>query len=175
MGAVFGFLLIMFLIAFFGMESYIVNYMGKADVRIMGVSLLSNGVQAFLGIAILFCQFAIILFSMLDRVGETIRDIIKPLIRIIPLWAFISVSYSTFSPLFFSLFPPNVAMAMGVPTYENFSFAQAVNQQTFSEGILVMSFTMLLFVIATAALRDKRDTARVKQLEAQIRRLKRSM
>lgn len=175
MGALLGLILIILLFAFFGLEGFVVNYVGAADVRIMGISLLSNGFRGFLGLAIVFCEIGIILYSMLDRVGDAIRDVIKPLLRLLPLGAFLSTSYDTFSPLVYSILPVEVSAAMGEPSYENLNFAQSVNTPAFSEGILLTLFTMLLFIITSGALSKTRDSSRIGELEAQVRRYRKEL
>ncbi|MDM8529196.1 hypothetical protein QUF58_13430 [Anaerolineales bacterium HSG24] len=154
------------------MESFVVNTMQAADVKFLGISLLSPGFRFFLGLGIVFCQVVIIMAVALDRVGDTVRDVIKPIVRLFPLAAFLSVSYNTFSPIIFSVMPNSMAQAAGEPQV---SLAQAVNSPAFSEGILLTLATMMLFLIASSVLRNKQESNRVRELEAHIRRLKRNM
>ena len=74
------------LAAYFGLDVY-ADAVGASDLRLryLDVSLLNENVFAFLGACILFLQFAIILFSMLDRIADTLRIIIRPLALLIPL------------------------------------------------------------------------------------------
>ncbi|GEM_PF-1905422 len=171
MAGLFSLLLIGFLLAFFGMESFIVNYLGYADVRVLGISLLSPGMQVFLGIGIIFCEFAIIMFAMLDHVGNTIKEVIKPLVKVIPLLAFGTATYRTFSPIAFNLMPQPVAQAMGGPTY-NVSIAQAVSSGSFNEGILLTLATMLLFILAVAALKERSESPEGQKSKTQITNIK---
>ncbi|MDM8521236.1 hypothetical protein QUF64_14415 [Anaerolineales bacterium HSG6] len=108
----------------------------------------------------------------LDRVGDTVRDVIKPVVRLFPLVAFLSVSYNTFAPIIFSVMPNSMAQVAGEPQV---SLAEAVNGPAFSEGILLTLATMMLFLIASSVLNDNRESNRVRQLETQIKRLKRNM
>lgn len=174
MGAIFGLLLAIFLFAFFGMESFVVNYLQAADLKILGISVLSPNFKLFLAVGILFCEFAIIMYSILDHVGNTIRDVIKPLVRILPLGAFLTTTYNTFSPLIFSNLPNEVGQTMGPTGYQTYSVAQAVNSGRFAEGILLTLGTMFLFVLASTAL-GERDSAQVKQLMAENRRYKKEL
>lgn len=175
MGALLGLILIILLFAFFGLEGFVVNYFNAADVRILGISLLSNGFRGFIGLAIVFCEIGIILYSMLDKVGDAIRDVIKPLLRLLPLGAFLSTSYDTFSPLVLSVLPAEVAAAIGEPSYENLNFAQVVNTPAFSEGILLTLFTMGLFVFTSKTLSETRDSAQVRELRAEIKRYRKEL
>jgi len=167
MGALFVFILIILLSAFFGLENFVVNGLGSADIQILGVSVLSDGFRAVLAMGIVFCELAVIAFYMLDRVSDAIRDIIKPLIRLIPLSLFVTTSYNTLSPIVFSLLPATVSNAFGVT--QSFQFTAAVHNSSFSEGILTTVATMILFLITTTALSDRKESVRVKQLEAQVK------
>jgi hypothetical protein len=173
LGVLFFLLLIVFITAFFGMESFVVNFMQAADVKVLGISMLDPGFRLFLALGIVFCQLVIIMVAMLDRVGDTIRDVIKPIFRLLPLMAFVTVSYNTFAPIVFSMLPETAAQVAGQSP--NYNFAQAVYAPEFSTKIMLTVVTMVLFLITSSTLSDTRDSARVRQLEAQIKRLKRDL
>ncbi len=174
MGYLFGFLLIIFLVAFFGMESFVVNYLQAADIKILGISLLSSGVQAFLGIGIIFCELGIVIFSMLDPVGNTIKEAIKPLVKMTFLSVFLKAIYDTFSPIAFSLLPTKVALVMGA-TSNDYSITEAVNNGSFNQNILFTLGAMILFIVTTSALREHGETRKIQVLEAKIKSLQKSL
>jgi hypothetical protein len=113
----------------------------------------STEFRAFLGIAILICEFIIILFAMLYGVADTLRDIIRPLARLIPLGLFLLAIYRTFVPIFTSEDP--VAY-----------LTTAAADGTLTRTILFSLGTMLLFVLANRALGG--ETSKIKSLEAEL-------
>jgi hypothetical protein len=161
-------LLIAFLAAFFGLDQY-ADIVGASDLRLrfIGFSLLSPEFRVFLGIGIAALEFGIILFSMLDRIVETIRETIKPLARLVPLGAFLISSYQTFVPIFLNV----VTLSDAGPAVRTDYFFEVINNNRFSEGILLTLFTMVLFLIANRALRSESDE--VKALRAELARYRR--
>jgi hypothetical protein len=170
MVGIFVVLLIIFLSAFFGLDQY-ASAVGGEDLRLryLGISLLSPEFRAFLGLGIVFFEFAIILFSMLDRVVDTIRETIKPLARLIPLVAFLISSYQTFAPLFLN----SVAIEDAGPAVQTNYLFSVVNDSDFSAGILLTLFTMILFLLANRALKSESDE--VKALRAEVAKYRRLM
>lgn len=142
------------------------NYLAE-----IGVSM--TGVQVFLGLGILFCQFAIIIFSMLDRIGDTIKAVIKPLVRLVPLFIFLGSIWKTYVPVVINLLPDSIAGFLGVTKVEGY-MAQAVDDGTFSLGVVLTLGAMLLFVVTTYAL-GRQDNARLKALEAENARLRKQL
>ena len=111
-------LLLAFLAAFFSLEfSQTIGELAGVQVNVMGISLQqisqSTNIQAFLGIGIVLLEFGIVLFSMLDRIADTIKEIIKPVARLIPLVAFLAASYQTFAPLVTGLLSPTLISGEG--------------------------------------------------------------
>lgn len=169
MGNIFVLLLIVFLVAFFGGIDALNQYLG-GEVQILGTSLKSPEVQVFLGGGIVLFEFIIILFSMLDRIIDTIKEVIRPVAKLIPLGAFLTAIYQTFEPIIKSFLPEQVVGAAGNnPGY----IAQAVNDGTLTQGILLTLGTMILFLLAGRALRP--DNAEVKRLQAELARTRRAL
>jgi hypothetical protein len=174
MSALFVILLIVLLFFFFGpvVETRAANPTGTWEFFNLISIPMDQGVRFFLGFAIIFCEFAIILFAMLDRIGDTIKEIIKPMVRLLPLGAFMTTIYHTFSPLAFSLLPPWVAEMFGEP---RMSVNSAMESSINNTSILLTIATMFLFLLATKALSEPRETAEVKALKAQIARYKKEL
>lgn len=179
MGKLFVLLLIIFLVAFFGgIEAFADFYRDyvnqQGDVRILGLlsltSLTSPEFKVFLGGGIVFLEFVIILFSMLDRIVDTIKEIIRPVAKLIPLGAFLTAIYQTFKPIVESLLPQEVVGAAGNnPGY----IAQAVRDGSLTTGILLTLGTMILFILAGRALRPENEE--VKKLQAELARTRRAL
>lgn len=135
----------------------------------MGTSLQGAGVQVFLGLGIAISMFAVILFSMLDRIFDTIRDTIKPLARLVPLIAFVASAYRTFWPIIVSLLPQELVGAAG----DNPDFIiQTVESGAFTRGVLLTLGTMLLFLLTNRAL--GRESAELKALRAELAKQRRA-
>jgi hypothetical protein len=165
-------LLSLFLCAFLGLEPFLVNVIHATDVRIVGISLTGTGFRAFLGFGVVFLEFALIVFALLDRVGETIKAVLKPLASLLPLVGFIFSSYQTFAPIFASLLPRSLATQAGIAQNENY-LAQAVNDGTFTRNVVVTVVMMLLFVLTTLALSRPGDvSAEIRRLRAENDRFK---
>ena len=82
-----------FLAAFLGFGYFDVQITDAAPplfASLTQAGITTTQIQTILGVAILFCQFAVILFSMLDPIGDTIKALIKPLFRLFPLLAFLA-------------------------------------------------------------------------------------
>jgi hypothetical protein len=133
----------------------------------------TDELQVLLGVAILFCQLGIILFSMLDRIGFAILSLVKPLIRIVPLIAFLTTVWKTYSPIIFNLLPERFSEIFGVSTTEGY-LAQSISDGTFMLGVIITIVTMLVFVLVSYALRPG-DSAQVKQLKAENDKLKKQV
>ena len=169
-------LLVFFMAGFFGLGYFDVQVSETyppliATLTQAGISLTT--IQVLLGVGILICQVAIILFGMLDRIGYAIRAIVVPFLRLVPLIAFLTSVWKTYSPILFNLLPDRFAEVFGVTTTENY-MAQAVSDGTFATGVTVTLITMVLFVIVSFALRPG-DTAQVKALKAENAKLRKQI
>lgn len=169
-------LLLLFLAGFLGLE-YV------EEISILGVPLIGTAtsvgiardtLKAIAGMGLVFCEFVVILLSMLDRIGDTLRDVVKPLIRLVPFGLFITSIWEAFSPIAFNLLPANVAESVGVAR-TGASIAETVQTGNFTESILLSLAMMLLFVIATYALGVQKESVEIKQLRAENARLKRKL
>jgi len=159
-------LLIGFLFAFFGGVDALHEFLG-GEIVVMGTSTRSPEFQVFLGGAIVFLEFAIILFSMLDHVIDTLRETIRPLARLIPLGAFLASIYQTFTPIVRDL----VARSTGTATAETVYIARAVENGTLSQGILLTLGTMILFLLANRILGT--ENAEIRALRAELAKYRR--
>jgi hypothetical protein len=157
--------LILFLCSFLGLEPFMTNFMQAADIRVLGISLTGTGFRAFLGFGVVFLEFALIVFALLDRVGETIKAALKPLASLLPLAGFLFSSYKTFAPIFTSLLPASLAAQAGIAQNDNY-LAQAINDGSFRLNVIVTVAMMLLFVVTTLAV------ARPGEVSSEIRRLR---
>ena len=133
----------------------------------------TNELQLLLGVAILFCQLAIILFSMLDRIGPALLALVKPLLRLIPLIAFLTTVWKTYSPIVFNLLPDRFAEIFGVSTADGY-LSQSISDGTFMLGVILTIVTMLFFVLVNFAVQSG-DTAQVRQLKAENAKLRKQV
>ena len=165
------------LVGFLGQEYY--NILGLFDIKIFDISIVSTNnssgltpetLQNLLGLGVVFSEFVIVLISMLDRVGETLRDIIKPLFRLIPFGVFMFSMWKAFSPIVFKLLPVTIAESVGVAT-TNTDITQTISQ----EIILTSLVAMVLFVIAHNALGVQRESEEAKKLRAENARLRKEL
>ena len=175
---IFAILLAIFAAAFIGLGYFDIQISDTTSLMTalndVGISMAQ--VQVLLGVAILFCQLAIILFSMMDRIGYALLAIVKPLIRLVPLLAFLTTVWKTYSPIVFNLLPDRFSEIFGVSTTDNY-LAQSIADGSFTEGVLVTIITMLLFVLVSYALRpsDSPEIRRLKEENAKLRKQVRSL
>jgi hypothetical protein len=148
-------LLIILLMLFFIAEPLATNVFQASDVRILGVSLLGEEVHTVLGIAIAICELGIVMFSMLGRIRDTIDDLLRPLLRFVPLAGFFYAFFDTFRPILSRFFPG----LFGSPD-PNTSIAQAISQDTFSEGVLLTVGALVLFLMTNRFLKTPERTVR---------------
>lgn len=148
-------LLIILLIPFFVAEPLINSVFNARDVKVFGVSFVGQQVHTFLGIAIVICEIAIVLFSMLGRMRDTLDDILRPFLRFAPLYAFFEVFRRSFRPILTRYFP----FLFGSPEQEA-SIAQAVSSNAFTEGVLLSVGALILFIITNNFLSKWRRSVR---------------
>jgi hypothetical protein len=148
-------LLILLLVPFFIAEPLANSIFQASDVRILGVSLLGEEVHTVLGIAIAICELAIVMFSMLGRIRDTIDDLLRPLLRFLPLAGFFFAFFDTFRPILSNFFPG----LFGRPE-PNVTIAQAVSRDTFSEGVLLTVGALVLFLMTNRFLKTPERTVR---------------
>ena len=174
-------LLIIFLGAFLGLRPFTTTVLQAQDVQIMGVSIFGMGFQVFLAIGIVFLEFVIIFVSLLDRIGETIKAVLKPLLSLLPLGFFVSAVQKTFTPIFLSVLPDNLALQFGgvsiaadagMAQNENY-IAAAVADGSFATNVLLTVVTMLFFAVISYFTVKPRDfSGEVKRLRAENARFK---
>lgn len=175
-------LLTLFLCAFLGLRPFVTNVLNAQDVSIMGVSVFDSGVQVFLALCVVFLEFAIIFFSLLDRIGDTIKAVLKPLVSLLPLAAFVASIQRTFTPLFLSILPENTAIQIGGAelaantgmTANESYIAAAINNGSFTTNVLLTVITMALFALVSFATTQRKDIAtEIRQLRAENARYRR--
>ncbi|MCB0209070.1 MAG: hypothetical protein KDJ52_07065 [Anaerolineae bacterium] len=160
---IFVLLLIFFLAAFFGVD-LLPQFLGGTQIEVMGVrvaSLDNPNLQVILGGAVVFLQFAIIIFSMLGHIGDTIRETIKPVARLFLLGAFLASAYYMFEPI------------IGPVLFEQqpLDVAAIVTGDTLKVGILLTLGTMILFLMANRNLRT--ESEEIKALRRELARYRR--
>jgi len=172
---IFVILLIIFGIAFISLGYFDVQVTESTTllVALNDLGITTDELQILLGVAILFCQLAIILFSMLDRIGFAILAIVKPLLRLVPLIAFLTTVWKTYSPIVFNLLPDRFAEIFGVSTADGY-LSQSISDGTFMLGVILTIVTMLVFVLVSYALRPG-DSPQVRQLKAENAKLKKQV
>ena len=173
--ALFVLLLIGFFAAFFGFDA-LAHAMGAASTDVVvhiatiqdfQISLSLPALRAFLGSGIVFFEFIIIVFSVLDRVLDTIRALIKPIAVLVPLGAFLVSAYKTFEPIINTVLPK--PYGAGEPA----AIAGAVDSPAFSTNVLLTFATMVVYLITTYFLRE--ESKEVKALKAENAKLRRQL
>jgi hypothetical protein len=167
MAKIFVFLLVLFLIAFFGL--YFMNQvMGPVDLQIMGVTVMQldyNILSVVMALGIAASQIAIISFALIDRMFDTIRDVVRISVRLGSLVAFGGTAYQTFWPLIQSFLPQEIVGAQGGNPAAAIAIAQS---QEFVTGLLLTLGLMLVYLVANRGLRS--DSAQVRALQAELAR-----
>lgn len=163
-------LLLLFFGIYIGLDILRVTQRDVMVGDISAQSLQSAQFRAFLGIAIIICEFVIILFSMLFHIADTLRDVIKPLARLIPLGLFVLAIYRTFSPLL-TVFLPTEVTGAAQENAMNY-MTMAATDGTLTQTILFSLGSMLLFVLANRALGG--ENPEIKALKAEVARLRRA-
>ena len=164
-------LLIVFLAGFFGLEQFAQNALNASDIRVIGISILSPEFRLFLGIGVIFCEFAIVFFSMLPRIGDTIKDALIPLARLLPMGAFLGAIYNTFEPIFRDLMPASLSATSSNGAY----IAQAISTGSFGRNLILTLLTMILFAITTQALGNTTSNSEVQRLRAEVERYRKEL
>ena len=164
-------LLLLITLAFFYGPSIYTNATGQA-VTVAGMPIQDiPQIQVILGSAIAFFQFAIVVFSLLDRIADTFKFIIKPIAVLLPLAAFLLSSLRTFAPILATFIPDAVLEAAGANT--DASVASWVTSPEFAAGVLITLGTMLLFLVTYKALTA--ESPEVKALRAELARTKKAL
>lgn len=168
-------LLIIFLAAFFWLDQFtqilaglqIANIAGDdivlGAIRGFQVSISKAGLRAFLGAGAVFFEFLIIVLSLLDRVMDTIKALVRPLTVIVPLAGFLYSAYQTFEPIVRSLLPTEIS---GAST----NLVEIVSQPQFNQRVLITFALMVLYLLFSRLFAA--DNAEVRALRAENQRLK---
>jgi hypothetical protein len=152
------------------------------DLRVLGVPVFATAsaqtgipvgtIKNLLGIGVLFSEFVVILFTMLDRIGDTLKETIKPVVRLIPFGVFLAAAWDIFAPIILALLPSAVATAFNSP---QMAITDAVNRDSFTPSLLLSLGAMVLFIIGNYALGRPKDSAEVQALRAENARLKKEL
>jgi hypothetical protein len=176
------FIFIIFLIAFFAAFmglGYIFDVEITETTNLMAMlndmGITRAHVQVLLGVGILFCQLAIILFSMLDKIGYAIKAMAVPLLRLVPLIAFLVSVWKTYSPVFLNLLPDQITEVFGVTKADNYNYmVRTIDDGTFTKWVVITLIAMLFFILFSYALRPG-DSQRVKALKAENAKLRKQL
>jgi len=177
-------LLILFLCAFLWLKPLVVFINeGSADLQVFGVSVFGVGFQVFFALAIVFLEFLIFFFSMLDKIGDTIKAVLKPLLSLVPLALFVSSVQDVFAPIFLTVLPhpvvvqfagARIAAEAGVAQNQSY-IAQAVQNGSFAESVWKSVAFMLLFAVISRTFTAPRDFSaelrRLREENARLRKL----
>ena len=152
------------------------------DLRILGTPVFAtassetgiplNTIKNLLGIGVLFSEFVVILFTMLDRIGDTLKETIKPVVRLIPFGVFLAAAWNIFAPIVLALLPSNIAAAFNSPQV---ALTDAVNRDSFTPTLLLSLGAMLLFIIGNYALGRPPESPEVRALRAENAKLKKEL
>ena len=174
-------LLFIFLCAFVGLRPFVTSVLQAQDVSIMGVSVFDTGMQVFLALGIIFLEFAIIFFSLLDRIGDTIKSVLKPLASLIPLGLFVSYVQRTFTPIFLSVFPQRTSLEIGGAqitaeagmTASDSYITAAISSGEFTSNVLLTVAFMGLFALISSAISQPRNfSTELRRLRAENARFR---
>lgn len=146
-------LLIFLLVPFFIAEPLVNSVFHARDVKVFGVSLVGPEFRAVLGVGIAICEMGIIFLSVFGRIGDALSDIVRPLLRVAPLIAFFTVFFKTFRPILARFFP-----SLFSSLEAEVSVVQAVNTDSFTEGVLLTVAALALFVVTNDFLRRWRKS-----------------
>ncbi len=175
MVTLFALLLVIFLIAFFGLDQF-TQLLGIAvandnipiaTINNVQIMLSRSELRVFLGGGIVFFEFAIIMLSMFDRVLDSLKAVVKPITVLVPLIGFVYSVYQTFSPVVKSLLPTEIGGAE--PGY----IATAAQDETLGLNVLLTFGMMLLYLAITRIVGG--DSPEVKALKAENARLKKEL
>jgi len=164
---------VVFLIAFFrfdelapilgiaatGDEVVIANFLGQQIVLSL------SALRAFLGGGIIFFEIMIVVLSVSNRILDTIRSAIRPIVTLLPLAAFLYSAYTTFDPIVRRLLPPPIGG-------ESLDIAATVNSPAFSDNVLLTFGTMMLYLIVAWILGRGDSQAEIKALRAEVKKLR---
>ena len=167
-------MLIGFLGAFFGLE-YIINileqfgistandYIVLTAIGNIQISVSIAALRVFLAAGAVFFEFVIIIQAMSDRIFDTLKALIRPLIMIIPISVFFSAVYKTFEPVIRSLLP--LEFGGTNPNY----IATAADNGILVRNVLITFGAMLLYILFNTILGGG-TSAEVKTLQAELKR-----
>ncbi len=136
---------------FFGLEQTVEHRYGlNSNVKVIGFPLLSPEFRVLLGVAIVFCEFVILVASgsIVNTLENSIK-LFKSSLKLLPLLIFFLVAWQTFWPIIANeLIPASTANRFGISQDASFDLTTTVNGRSFRDGILLTLVTMFFFSIA---------------------------
>jgi hypothetical protein len=163
---IFVLLLLIFLAGFLGLDFYTTATASQdlyiATVQDNQVFMSGDGARVVLVLGIIFCEFVIIFLSVFDRILDTIKMLIRPILTTVPLATFLYSTYQTFVPIIRNLIP--------VQGGDPIKIADVVRDPAFDSRVLI-TIGAMLFYLAIAKVFGGSD-AELKKLRAENQRLK---
>ncbi len=175
MAAISAVMLVLFLTGFFWLDEFIqlTNVLGLASVAgddlVIGsvagfqISMSISSLRMFLAAAAVFFEFIIIIDVMFDRILDSLRALIRPLVMLVPISAFVFSAYRTFEPIIRSILPPELGGAN--PEY----LSTAASNETLAQNLLLTFGAMLLYLLLSAIFGSS-SSAEVKALRAELKK-----
>lgn len=167
MGIIFSGLLVIFLVMFFGLDIFTAGDPGGniyiTTVQNNQVLLSGSGLRVLFVLGIVFCEFVIIFISLFDRILDTFRVLIRPIVTLVPLGTFLFSIYDTFKPVVENLLPGRGGLA---------AVATEVNKGEFNNRVLISIGAMLLYLLVAKIFGG--ETQQVRELKAELRKLKKT-
>lgn len=178
MVALFVLLLVIFLTAFFQFDN-LINALNQGllgplqafgitanneVIRVAFFEIPAPTLRAMLGGGAVFFELMIILLTVFDRILDTVKLVVRPLVTLVPLSAFIYFVYQTFYPIIMDLLPPQ-AGGSGNPA----NIASAISTGDFRNSILLTFGFMLLYLIVANIL-EGRSNREIETLRAELKK-----
>ena len=134
-----------------------------ATLRGFQISVSISSLRVFLAAGSVFFEFIIIIQAMFDRILDSLKALIRPLIMLVPISAFLVSAYDTFEPVVRSLLP--VEFGGANPDY----IATAASNDTLARSVLFTFGAMLLYLLLSSVIGGG-SVAEVRALRAELRR-----
>jgi len=160
------FLLLVFLGMFLGLDFYTTATASQdvyiATVQNNQVFMSGTGARVVLVLGIVFCEFVIIFLSVFDRILDTVKMLIRPILTTVPLATFLYSTYQTFVPIVRNLIP----VQGGDPV----KIAEVVSDPAFDSRILITIGAMLFYLAVSRVFGG--EHAEIQKLRAENQKLK---
>lgn len=151
------------LLGILGIASVSGNDLVIASLGGFQISMSLTSLRVFLAAGAVFFEFIIIIQAMFDRVLDSLRALIRPLVMLVPIYIFVSNAYETFEPVVRSLLPPELGGAN--PNY----IAAAASNETLANNVFITFLAMLLYLFLSSILGGG-TAAEVRNLRAELKK-----